>query len=182
MPTQQKTARVASGDRKEAIIEAAIKVFATGGYHRVTTADISREAGISQPYIYRFFDTKEELFREAVERIYARIEGEFEKIDAEQGDLIETLIVSYEQLMDKFPYEIRLQVQTLGIPEEFVQKIVKSSYLRLQESVAAKFQRAGLENSELQARDFLARGMLCNVAFVLGSEELTYVRRGPSQK
>ena len=56
--------RVEYNDRKEAIMEAAIRVFATIGYHRATTADVSREAGISQPYVYRFFATKEALFLE----------------------------------------------------------------------------------------------------------------------
>jgi len=66
-------ARSTFDQRKEDILEAAITVFARNGYDRVTTADISREAGISQPYIYRFFATKEELFLAVVDRVYGRV-------------------------------------------------------------------------------------------------------------
>ena len=167
--------RVEYNDRKEAIMEAAIKVFATLGYHRATTADVSREAGISQQYIYRFFATKEALFLEIVELIYRRIEQEFVNIEAEREDLLGLLVAAYERIMAKYPCEMRLQVQTLGIQEEAVQQIVRSAYLRIKNVVQKKFEAVGLDEAETAAKDFLARGMLCNVAFVLDSQELTYV-------
>ena len=36
--------------------------FAIGGYNGTSTEAIAREAGISQPYLFRLFRTKKELF------------------------------------------------------------------------------------------------------------------------
>ena len=39
-----------------------VRHFAQGGYHGTSTEAIAREAGISQPYLFRLFRTKRELF------------------------------------------------------------------------------------------------------------------------
>ncbi|PGN38012.1 TetR family transcriptional regulator, partial [Bacillus cereus] len=49
-------------NRKEEILEAGLEVFAEKGYYNTTTALIAEKVGVSQPYIFRFFRTKEELF------------------------------------------------------------------------------------------------------------------------
>lgn len=57
----------ASANRRMEIISAAIEVFAETGYYRATTMQVAKRAGISQPYIFRFFATKEELLLAALE-------------------------------------------------------------------------------------------------------------------
>ncbi|WP_411823063.1 TetR/AcrR family transcriptional regulator [Leptospira sp. 'Mane'] len=164
-------------ERKAAILEAAIEVFAKIGYHKVTTADISGKAGISQPYVYRFFESKEALFLEVVQLIYDRIAGEFAKVECKNDTLLADLITSYEDLMRRYPNEILLQIQTWGIAEENVQKLVKASLEDLKELVQRKFEKAGLPDVENLAKDFLARGFLCNLSFALGSPALSYGRK-----
>ncbi len=46
-------------NRKEDILEAGLEVFAKRGYYNTTTALIAEKAGISQPYVFKFFKTKE---------------------------------------------------------------------------------------------------------------------------
>jgi TetR/AcrR family transcriptional regulator len=59
-----------------------MRLFAARGYRAVTTADIAREAGVSEPILYRHFPSKRDLYvacldesqrqlREAVERAIA---------------------------------------------------------------------------------------------------------------
>lgn len=165
-------------ERRAAILEAAIEVFAKLGYHKVTTADISAKAGISQPYVYRFFESKEALFLEVVELIYDRIAVEFSKAEYKNDTLLTDLITSYEELMRRYPNEILLQIQTWGIAEENVQQLVKKSLENLKELVQQKFDAAGLGDTENLAKDFLARGILCNLAFALGSSELSLSNGG----
>ncbi|ECF8727469.1 helix-turn-helix transcriptional regulator, partial [Salmonella enterica] len=45
-------------DRKQEILEAGLELFAQRGYYNTTTAHIAEKAGISQPYVFRFFPTK----------------------------------------------------------------------------------------------------------------------------
>lgn len=55
-------------DRREQIIDAALHVFAQKGFTRATNKDIAREAGITPGLIYHYFESKEALFMEMLER------------------------------------------------------------------------------------------------------------------
>ena len=52
-----------NADRRQQIIEAALKVFSTKGFHKATNKDIAQAAGgISPGLIYWYFKDKEDLF------------------------------------------------------------------------------------------------------------------------
>ena len=48
-------------DRREQIMDAAMRVFAQKGYSKATNKDIAREAGITTGLIYYYFESKEAL-------------------------------------------------------------------------------------------------------------------------
>jgi AcrR family transcriptional regulator len=54
-------------DRREQIIEAALRVFAQKGFDKATNKDIAHEAGITAGLIYHYFSSKEDLLRAALE-------------------------------------------------------------------------------------------------------------------
>jgi len=54
-------------DRREQIIEAAMRVFAQKGFVRATNKDIAREAGITPGLIYHYFESKEALLEAIIE-------------------------------------------------------------------------------------------------------------------
>ena len=60
--------RLTADERRAAVIEAAVIAFAEGGLAGTSTEDIARLAGVSQPYLFRLFGTKRELFLAAVGR------------------------------------------------------------------------------------------------------------------
>ena len=49
-------------DKKQRIMNSAIKVIAEKGYNGASTALIARDAGVSQGIIFHYFGNKEELF------------------------------------------------------------------------------------------------------------------------
>jgi TetR/AcrR family fatty acid metabolism transcriptional regulator len=49
------------GDKREAIVEAAIEVFAQKGFHAARISDVARAAGVADGTIYLYFDNKEHL-------------------------------------------------------------------------------------------------------------------------
>lgn len=75
MPT---TARQTADQRRVAVLAAAIHEFAEKGLHGASTDDIARAAGISQPYLFRLFGTKKELYlataRATTDSLYAVFE------------------------------------------------------------------------------------------------------------
>src|SRR3954469_11409015 len=70
--------RLSADERRADIVEAAVKAFAAGGLHGTSTEDVARLAGVSQPYLFRLFGTKKDLFLAAVDRSFSRIEAMFE--------------------------------------------------------------------------------------------------------
>jgi len=48
-------------------------VFATGSYAGATTAEIAREAGISEPILYRHFASKRDLYFACLDEAWARL-------------------------------------------------------------------------------------------------------------
>src|ERR671929_1258801 len=64
--TERKTAQ----ERREAVLDAALEEFAARGLHGASTEAIAAQAGISQPYVFRLFGTKKELFKAVVARCF----------------------------------------------------------------------------------------------------------------
>jgi AcrR family transcriptional regulator len=55
-------------DRREQIIDAAMRVFAQKGFARATNRDVAREAGITTGLIYYYFKSKEDLLKATLEK------------------------------------------------------------------------------------------------------------------
>src|SRR5882757_4792993 len=64
------TERKTKAERREEILDAAMLEFAERGLHGSSTEAIATRAGISQPYVFRLFGTKRELFRAVVARCF----------------------------------------------------------------------------------------------------------------
>jgi TetR/AcrR family fatty acid metabolism transcriptional regulator len=67
LPPQSARA-AAPGDKREAIMRAATKVFARSGYFNSKVADVAREAGVADGTVYLYFKSKEEILRSIFER------------------------------------------------------------------------------------------------------------------
>src|SRR3982751_5575039 len=94
--------RLSAAERKDTVLDAALIEFAEAGFEGTSTEDIARRAGISQPYLFRLFGTKKELFKATVARCFretlelfqraaegTRGEEALHAIGAAYGDLLE---------------------------------------------------------------------------------------------
>jgi AcrR family transcriptional regulator len=77
--------------RRETVLDAAMRVFARTPYRAAGTAEIAREAGVAEPTIYRYFDSKRELFLATLERCSEEIISTFRDIAARTDDVGEAL-------------------------------------------------------------------------------------------
>jgi AcrR family transcriptional regulator len=64
-------ARVGSTDRRGAIVDAAARYFAAAGFGADTRA-LARQLGVTQPLLYRYFASKDELIEAVFEQVYLR--------------------------------------------------------------------------------------------------------------
>ena len=81
-------ARAAVADKREAILRAAIKVFAQKGYFNSKVADIAKEAGIADGTVYLYFKSKEEILHSVFDRAMEEFiaEGKREIAEIEEAD------------------------------------------------------------------------------------------------
>lgn len=90
-----------AGERREAVLEAAMPHFARKGYYGTPTADIAKSAGISQAYLFRLFPTKEELFVVCAEACFDRVREEFERAAAPRAGDPEAMFAAIAQRYDE---------------------------------------------------------------------------------
>src|SRR5215467_14150395 len=57
-------ARPAPGDKREAILSAALELFVERGFYGTTVPEIAERAGVGAGTIYRYFESKEALVNE----------------------------------------------------------------------------------------------------------------------
>ena len=80
------SARTVVADKREAILRAAIKVFAAKGYFNSKVSDIAGEAGIADGTVYLYFKSKDEILHSIFDRAMEEFIAEGRSEIAESGD------------------------------------------------------------------------------------------------
>jgi AcrR family transcriptional regulator len=78
--------RMAAAERRQHLVETAIRLFTEGSYHGTTTAEIARAAGVSEPILYRHFASKRELYLAGLEHVWAKTRETWERKLDEASD------------------------------------------------------------------------------------------------
>jgi AcrR family transcriptional regulator len=73
MPGKPKLTRA---DRRQAIVDAASALFAERGFRGVTTRELARSVGVSEPVLYEHFRTKEDLYAAIIEAARQKAAGD----------------------------------------------------------------------------------------------------------
>jgi len=79
-------------DRKRALLDAAIKLFATNGFDATSTASIALYAGVTEPLIHYHFKSKDGLFTHILEEIFSEYFDRFDALPEETGTEFDKLI------------------------------------------------------------------------------------------
>src|SRR5215208_458169 len=162
--------RKSADQRREEILAVALRHFAIGGLHGTSTESIAREAGISQPYLFRLFRTKRELFLACVDRSNEKIRQVFRRVAAgvEPCDRLKAMGHAYIEELLPDRHAVLMQMQGY----------VASSDPEIQAHVRRCFELLVAEVTELSGADagsvwaFFAQGMLLNVTQSLDLEAI----------
>jgi AcrR family transcriptional regulator len=154
--------RQTAAERREAVLEAANVEFALRGLHGASTDAIARRAGISQPYLFRLFGSKKELYIAAIEDCHDRTlemfraaakgksgEEALRAIGNAYRDTIET---------DRQMLQAQLQSYAASVEDEEIREATARGYGRLVDYVEAV---SGADRRTISM--FFATGMLLNV-------------------
>jgi len=156
--------RMPAEQRRELVLDVALREFAVRGMYGTSTEDVARLAGISQPYLFRLFPTKKNLFLALVQRCFTRMRDEF--IVAADGLAGEEAVVamadSYTKLLDDRTLLLMQMQIYAACADDDIQLAARSEYKLLWELVER------LTGMPFQAVvDFFSVGMLMNVGAAL---------------
>jgi len=164
------TTRQTAEERREAVLTAALEEFARAGYRGASTEAIARKAGISQPYLFRLFGSKKELYLAGVRRCFRRtLETMQAAAEGLRGE--EALVAmgrAYTELLSTDPLMLQAQLQTYAaaVDDDDVRRAAREGYGDLYSYV----ERVSGASAARLAR-FFATGMLLNVIAALGLHE-----------
>jgi AcrR family transcriptional regulator len=169
--------RQTAEERRESILEAALIEFAERGLHGTSTEDIARRAGISQPYVFRIFRSKKELFAAACARCIRDVR---EQMEAAAGDLrgeeaLKAMGAEYERILHVDPRRLRLQMHMYAAAHDpEIREVVRNGFGDLVTTIE---RISGADAHRLTG--FVATGMLLNVmaAMELGDSGLAWAER-----
>jgi len=163
-------------ERRESVIDAAVHEFAAFGLHGASTEAIAERAGISQPYIFKIFGTKKELFLATAERVCDRIDAQFEAASetalqrpgATSHEIIETIGKSFVELMGRRE-ELLVLLQSFAASAD--PEVLEVSRRRMQQVHSFVQKVSGGSDGEVQM--FMAYGMLLTVSAGLNLPAIT---------
>ena len=128
------TKRLSSNERRKQILHCAIRVFARHSYRGATTKMISKEAGIAEALIYRYFGSKQKLFTEAVDHTGLRLVEGLERCMRENSeDPLEALNATLKFYLQMLNRHENLAKMVFVTAAELDDPVVRDTYLPHQE-------------------------------------------------
>jgi TetR/AcrR family transcriptional regulator, regulator of autoinduction and epiphytic fitness len=110
--------RLPRGASREAIVEAAVRLFLERGFGSVSMDELAEAAGVARRTLYNQFTSKEEIFREMLKRVSGQLEDAFPPGIETQGDAEEVL-----RLIARMILELHKNPEYLG----FLRMVVADS-------------------------------------------------------
>jgi len=162
------TKRKSAEERREAVLDAGLVEFAEHGLHGASTEAIAAAAGISQPYVFRLFGTKKQLFVAVVNRCFRETLDVFQRAaEGKRGeDALMAIGKAYNELLDD-RVRLRGQMQAYAASDDpEIREVVRDGYGDL----VAYVERVADAPPE-RISQFFATGMLLNVIASMGLED-----------
>lgn len=160
-PVVVQTERRSKEERREEVLDAALAVFADRGYHGASTEEVAKRAGISQPYVFRLFGTKKDLFCAVTSRCFGQTLEIFQRAaEGKRGEEALAAIGSaYADLLANDRTYLRSQMQAYAACDDAdIREVVRGGFGDL---VAYVERVSGADPATVSG--FFATGMLMNV-------------------
>ena len=166
------TARLTAEERRAALLETALTLFSEGSYRGTTTAEIARAAGVTEPVLYRHFDSKRDLYLACLDAAWARVRrmwGQAVAAEPDPGVWVGAMGRAFVESEEKQPLISHLWVQALAESSEdreigvYMKKHMREVHAYVVD-VARRAQKAGGidegRDPDAEAWIFIALGLL----------------------
>jgi len=174
--TRPATRRLPAEERREEIIRAALRVFTATSYAGATTAEIAREAGVTEPVLYRHFASKRDLWLACLDVAWAETRGGLqEKIASLTGGMGQRGGAARSPWRSPRMPNLWLQGLTEAGEDTVVRRAIRRHMREVHDFVAGEIRRGQLagmipadRDANAEAWVFIAGGLLRSVADRLG--------------
>ena len=102
------TTRSGAVDKRRLILDAAVRVFASRGFHHCRVSDVADEAGVAYGLVYHYFDSKEEILNTLFSERWQIMLDAIAEVDRQQD----------VPARDKLPSLANRQAATYAWPQE----------------------------------------------------------------
>jgi TetR/AcrR family transcriptional regulator len=168
--------------RRRLIIESAQAMFAASNYARVSTAELAKAAGISEPALYRYFPSKKDLFISTIKTAGKRLLDIWERLASDIVDPLEVIraigLGYYDHLRSRSPV-MKLLFQALSeADDEEIRQALHSNFaafIHLLKENIEEGKSQGLirqdVNTTVAAWQFMSFGLTLDLMHLLGFDE-----------
>lgn len=173
------------------VLDTACRVFSRCSYRAATTAEIAREAGVTEPILYRHFASKQALYLACIDDAWTRVRGAWEEAVAAEPDpaaWTQAMSAAFFQFKEQRSAVASLWLHALteSGDDPQIRRYLRRHLREVHEFVADVLQRCQAAGAVAPDRDpraeawiFVAVGLLVAVAGRLGgmsAEELERIR------
>jgi AcrR family transcriptional regulator len=100
------------------IMRAAVSEFSKSNYRLAKVPEIARNAGVTEPIVYRYFNSKKNLFLETLtvigEKTIERLENSVEGFAGSTSEKIQLLMTNYLASMETYRKELKIYYQAIS--------------------------------------------------------------------
>lgn len=172
--------RLSAEERRAAVLDCASGIFTKGSYRGTTTAEIARQAGVTEPVLYRHFASKRDLYLACLESAWESCREMWESAVASEPDpalWVGAMGNAYLEARDKRGLIANLWIQALteASDDQEIRRYLKRHLRDVHEFVAGVIRRSqerdGIpadRDADAEAWIFISIGLLATVSQRLG--------------
>ena len=164
--------RMSADDRRTALVDCACEVFGRGSYRGATTKEIAQEAGISEPILYRHFESKRDLYLACLDEAWSRVQALWERTLAtstDPGRWLGEMGIAYLTSKDKRARLVDLWIQALTEASEdphirrYLKRQIREVHTYIRDVIARAQEAGGVlpeRDPDAEAWVFMSIGLL----------------------
>jgi AcrR family transcriptional regulator len=172
--------RLPASERRAHVLGCACRVFSEGSYRGTTTAELAKAAGVTEPILYRHFDSKRELYLACLDASWADLRARWDEAIEGESDpalWLKALATSLFEAEKKRPVVSSLWIQALSeaAEDDDIRKYMRAHLREVHAYVTGVIERGQEAGGFLADRDaraeawlFLSLGILKMASFRLG--------------
>lgn len=158
MPRTPKQFKEIREKTRRKILESALELFATRGYHGTSINDIAKKAGISKGLAYNYFESKQDLVRAILNTLF-EIADEMEKQidwDGDPYEAIRTIITATFKFMEESGHFWKMYTSFSLQPVIFDESInIYKEFMQMYfDKLEKTFRKIGVQNPKAEAKIF----------------------------